>query len=61
MPLHREQRVQLLIERGLAKAIKLILLDILVIVSIKLILGWETQNHTVGKGMSPTDELLVVL
>ena len=50
MPLHGEQRVQLLTQQGPAKTIKLIFLDILVFVSIKNVFLFEKlKSHSVGK------------
>ena len=45
---------------GSAKEIKLIFLDILVVVSIKYKFGWETQNQSAGKDMTPKVELFML-
>ena len=42
---------------GSAKEIKLIFLDI---VSFKYEFGWETPNQSLGKDMTPKDELFMV-
>ena len=39
----------------------IIFLESLVILSIKCQFGWETQNQSVGKDMTPTDDLIAVL